>query len=85
MDAIIAEFSCIERPTTYNDEKPSSGDIGTTFNVPIRVWTSDGVTPAGAAFAHVMVSDRLERRPGGPCPQHGSALPERVEPPVPGE
>lgn len=45
MEAIIAEFSCIDRPTTFIGRDTGKLSEGyQTYIVPVHVWTSEGTT-----------------------------------------
>lgn len=61
MEAIIAEFRCIDRPTASKPLPPEPGSGDQVFTVPIRVWTSEGVTQQELSV-NVLVPASAERK-----------------------
>jgi len=78
MEAIIAEFRCVDRPTTFKEEmppkkqEPSAKDATADqlFRVPVQIWTSEG-----------MAHQEYYARIAVPAGHKGSFCPQEGEPP----
>jgi hypothetical protein len=80
MNAIVADFDCVETPPSPS--KPLYE--GSTYDpVPVRVWTSEGVTPGGVGNIFAPISFKgCDRHEAPPFTAPVVALPPLVTSPV---